>query len=557
MCVLIGGRYSMLLMDSLKYNNQEFSKDLLRFIIAKKLHIKLYNTSLGVISPYDEPGNLLSLCLKKRDKLLIKEVLNVMMSNLADAREVCDIIKKYKEQLCSRFVDLYIELIANISLVNEEIDIDISPCNLPFLVNCSDSIETPNWILHVVRLENNTIINKFVNSENFQKIEHKIKSWDDLYFNIMSIHQKIQNLTDEDILKLKMTINDLKYKYTSSNKSYSSVIPCKGAAKIGETGLLHDMIRNEMEWESLGAENLQAIIECKWEHFGRKFLIIDLCFHLLLLVCFTGYCIMKVYRNNECPLYYRIIEYVLYVFPWLISFVNLIHEGIQICWTIFYDHKKTKELSWPRKIKSALYDWSYSKWNIMEFYVYISILVVIPMLGLDCTQNAMYSKVRISIISVTECLIWWKLLYFMFPFESTGPLVIMIFEVLNDIKVFLLVVTVILIGFSTTFFILFSEADNKDYNTYEISIATTYSMTLGFFDVLNFRNSELPFVTAIAFALYMFIMIIVLLNLLIAIMGDSFDRIKQREELSFYVAKCLTISDVEDKFAKFVRNAKK
>lgn len=496
-------------------------------------------------------GNLFNMCLERRDKTLIKELNNVMINDLADVKDVCDIIKENKEELCIKFEDLYIDLIKRISLKKEEIDIDISKSHNAFLAITADTIDEQSWIVQVARSENNKLVNRVINSENFHAIEHEIKTWDDLYYKPLTIHQIETTLTDNDKIEFKNTVKDFKYKYTSTEKSYSSVIPCKGAAKIGEDGLLHDMVKRELEWDALNAYNLQAIIEYKWNHYGKRYLVIDMILHLILLTFFTVYCILMGYVKNENSSLNRSLQNVLLSPSWVISVLNLYTEIVQFLWIIHYCRKKTKGKHWAKTIYEIFYEWAYSRWNIFELIMYVCIIFIIPCLEWHyISKGHITGTVMQAMIAITACLVWWKLLYYLFPFENTGPQVIMIFEVLSDIRIFLFIVVLILLGFSTMFFSLFSDTDHTNFNEYHYSLVTTYTMMLGEFDQDKITGTQLSPLITILFMLYMFIMTIVLLNLLIAIMGDSFDRIKKREEVSFYVARCATISDMENKMPR-------
>jgi hypothetical protein len=54
-----------------------------------------------------------------------------------------------------------------------------------------------------------------------------------------------------------------------------------------------------------------------------------------------------------------------------------------------------------------------------------------------------------SILAVVSVCQWFKILYFFRAFESTGPLVSMIFGILFDVRYFFLILGIILFGFST------------------------------------------------------------------------------------------------------------
>jgi hypothetical protein len=59
-----------------------------------------------------------------------------------------------------------------------------------------------------------------------------------------------------------------------------------------------------------------------------------------------------------------------------------------------------------------------------------------------------------SILAVVSVCQWFKILYFFRAFESTGPLVSMIFGILFDVRYFFLILGIILFGFSQAFWLI-------------------------------------------------------------------------------------------------------
>lgn len=166
-----------------------------------------------------------------------------------------------------------------------------------------------------------------------------------------------------------------------------------------------------------------------------------------------------------------------------------------------------------------------------------------------------------SFTSVTCCLMCWKLLYFFLPFRMSGPLVIMIFEIIKNIMYFLLIVIMLLIGFGTAFFTLFKDDSDNDVHeafcNYPVTLISTFAMMLGEFDQNWFINSESRNLAIVLFTIYMLIMLVIFFNLIIAIMGDSYDNIKGKEEISFYIARAEIIRDVEAKMIDVFRRKRK
>jgi hypothetical protein len=109
------------------------------------------------------------------------------------------------------------------------------------------------------------------------------------------------------------------------------------------------------------------------------------------------------------------------------------------------------------------------------------------------------------------------------------------------VQYFLLLLACMALGFGTAFFLLFSAtqvargaaADNSDLDNYFGSIprtlVTMLSMMTGNFDQNLFWQAQAPWLAVLLFVVYVLLMVVVLFNLLIAIMGDSFSKARQAQ----------------------------
>lgn len=92
------------------------------------------------------------------------------------------------------------------------------------------------------------------------------------------------------------------------------------------------------------------------------------------------------------------------------------------------------------------------------------------------------------------------------------------------------------------------------YESYARTFATIFAYALGDFDLEVIYNSYAPipgfstpqkFTGMIFFIIYMVLMAIILLNLLIALMAGSYDRVKSAGDEEFMSARASAILDVE------------
>ena len=157
---------------------------------------------------------------------------------------------------------------------------------------------------------------------------------------------------------------------------------------------------------------------------------------------------------------------------------------------------------------------------------------------------------RVAAISVL--VLYFKLFYFLRIFYSTAYLVRMIIEIMWDMKVFVGVLMIATAAFGNAFYILdrnSTEEENIIGKNFIDALIYSYKMGLGDFDTDNFgtRDEEVLWVF---FILNSIIVLIVLLNLLIAIMGDTFDKVQETQVSSIFKERASMILENEFIFSR-------
>lgn len=75
-------------------------------------------------------------------------------------------------------------------------------------------------------------------------------------------------------------------------------------------------------------------------------------------------------------------------------------------------------------------------------------------------DNGTLSKEEMhGLVAALSILLWWNMLYYILPFRHTGPLVLIIQEIMKDMLVFIVLVVTVLAGFTVAFFVLFNHSD--------------------------------------------------------------------------------------------------
>lgn len=178
-------------------------------------------------------------------------------------------------------------------------------------------------------------------------------------------------------------------------------------------------------------------------------------------------------------------------------------------------------------------------WNYLDIVPPIMILFY---LGLDYTGYFDdLPEDRVEIVNTEKAVmkgimslfIWLKLLYFMRIFKATGYLIRSIIHVCIDMRSFILILFLTLMAFGEAIEAI-SESSEEPFTGYLKGIGYTYTMILGGFDVSHFDGA-----VATGFLWFLFItcsilVMIIMLNLLIAIVSDSFEEVKEVAEQANY-----------------------
>ena len=131
-------------------------------------------------------------------------------------------------------------------------------------------------------------------------------------------------------------------------------------------------------------------------------------------------------------------------------------------------------------------------------------------------------------------------------FDHTGWLVAVLAQNFLDIRGFLIVLVVILIGFTVAFRLLFanvvgdckvaledtntliSDCDVDPFGSMSRSLLSTFELTIiGSYDNAVLHDSDDSILAAIIFAIAVTVVLVVALNALIAVLGDSFSQVQE------------------------------
>ena len=280
-------------------------------------------------------------------------------------------------------------------------------------------------------------------------------------------------------------------------------IPLQNPVHMDMLRAMSDVCRELDNVEIFDSDYGQLALSFAWKSFGKKEHVKQMCLYLLYvsLATFSVYSFDRLLESNL----------------WLLSFAVI---GLQIILDIYFLKIEVQQ------VLSSSLDYLYDIWNFLDLMVIASGLVG-NCIRVGYRHETLLSRVFLSIQSIT---MWFNVLFYLRAFENTGPLVSMILRIAHDMQSLIFVVLIVIVGFSQAFWLLSSGfgKDDLPFATVGNSFLNSFSYMLGNFDPLGFDGLPLERFAIFLSTFFMLLVSLLLLNLLIALMGDSYADVREK-----------------------------
>lgn len=144
-----------------------------------------------------------------------------------------------------------------------------------------------------------------------------------------------------------------------------------------------------------------------------------------------------------------------------------------LIWALIYLFEEFIQYQTEIRLKSLNY-WDTAFDHLTDIW---NVLDVIALVGSSTESVSIlinaeaFGRGSLAVASVAQC---FKILYFLRAFESTGPLVSMIFNILFDVRYFFLILGLILSGFSQAFWLISFGDEISDFGTMAKSLLNIF-----------------------------------------------------------------------------------
>uniref|UniRef100_A0A4W6G9N7 Transient receptor potential cation channel, subfamily V, member 4 n=1 Tax=Lates calcarifer TaxID=8187 RepID=A0A4W6G9N7_LATCA len=360
-----------------------------------------------------------------------------------------------------------------------------------------------------------------------------------------------REIKDEEVRHLSRKFKDWAY-----GPVYSSLYDLSSLDTCGEEPSVLEILvynsRNENRHEMLAVEPINELLRAKWQKFGAVTFYISVVSYLITMIIFT---LVAYYHPTQgTPPY-----------PYKTSsdYLRMAGEIVTLASGIFFFLTNIKDVFLKKcpGVKSLFIDGSFQ----LLYFIYSVLIVVTAALYLSGI------KAYVSVMVFALVLGWMNTLYFTRGLKLTGTYSIMIQKILfKDLFRFLLVYVLFMIGYASALVSLLpvcppSDAvcdgdcptypHCRDPDTFSTFLLDLFKLTIGMGELDMIHSAQYPAVFLILLVTYIILTFVLLLNMLIALMGETVGQVSKESKKIWKLQWATTILDIERSFPVCLRKS--
>uniref|UniRef100_A0A674A1X7 Transient receptor potential cation channel, subfamily V, member 4 n=1 Tax=Salmo trutta TaxID=8032 RepID=A0A674A1X7_SALTR len=333
-----------------------------------------------------------------------------------------------------------------------------------------------------------------------------------------------------------------KFKDWAYGPVYSSLYDLSSLDTCGEeVSVLEILVYNsriENRHEMLAVEPINELLRAKWQKFAAVTFYISVVSYLLTMIIFT---LVAYYHPSE--------GMPPYPYTTNTDYLRMVGEIVTLCSGVFF----------------FLTNVSFS--FRVEAFIYSLLVIVTAALYLSGIEA------YVAVMVFALVLGWMNTLYFTRGLKLTGTYSIMIQKILfKDLFRFLLVYLLFMIGYASALVSLLTVCPGpeevcpekggcptypqcRDTNTFSKFLLDLFKLTIGMGDLDMVSRTQYPAVFLILLVTYIILSFVLLLNMLIALMGETVSQVSKESKKIWKLQWATTILDIERSFPVCLRKS--
>ncbi|KAM4795643.1 transient receptor potential cation channel subfamily V member 3 [Rhinophrynus dorsalis] len=432
---------------------------------------------------------------------------------------------------CTNQLDV-VQLLMENSETNVTIQDSLGNTVLHALVTVAENSEAQNAFIirmydTILKTCKNKSLESIVNNEGLTPMQLAAKTGKtEILHYILS-----REITDKENMVLSRKFTDWAYGPVSSSLYDLKDIDSCSRNSVLEIVVYNTNINNRHEL--LALEPLHTLLQMKWKKFARYMFFMSFLLSFAYNIVLT---LVSYYRPRGDQALYPLslahekgwLQITGQMFIIVCATYLMIKEGVVIF------------LVKPSDLRSVLSD----AW----FHVLFFIQAVLVILSVLFYLFAVKQYLAFLVLAMT--LGWANMLYYTRGFQSLGIYSVMIQKViLNDVLKFLFVYILFLFGFGIGLASLIENCADEDecsaYKSFSNAIVELFKLTIGLGDLEIQRDSDHPVLFLLLLIGYVILTFVLLLNMLIALMGETVEKVSKESEHIWRLQRARTILEFE------------
>ncbi|XP_053147835.1 transient receptor potential cation channel subfamily V member 6-like [Hemicordylus capensis] len=280
---------------------------------------------------------------------------------------------------------------------------------------------------------------------------------------------------------------------------------------------------------------INELVSLKWNKYGRPYFSVLALFYVLYMICFTMCCVYRPLKARSCnktnerdnTIYIQKLVQESYLASE--DKLRLVGELITVIGAIVI-----LILEIPDILRVGVT--KYFGQTILGGPFHVIIITYAFMILVTMVMRLTSTNGEVVPMSFALVLGWCNVMYFARGFQMLGPFTIMIQKMIfGDLMRFCWLMAVVILGFASAFYVIF-QTENPDelghFYNYPMALFSTFELFLTIIDGPANYEVDLPFMYGITYSAFAVIATLLMLNLLIAMMGDTHWRVAhERDEL--------------------------
>ncbi|EPY72635.1 hypothetical protein CB1_119862002, partial [Camelus ferus] len=296
--------------------------------------------------------------------------------------------------------------------------------------------------------------------------------------------------------------------------------------------------------EMLTLEPLHTLLHMKWKKFAKYMFFLSFCFYFFYNITLT---LVSYYRPREEEALPHPLA-LTHKMGWL----QLLGRMFVLIWAMCISVKEGIAifLLRPSDLQSILSD----AWFHFVFFIQAVLVILSVFLYLFAYKE------YLACLVLAMALGWANMLYYTRGFQSMGMYSVMIQKViLHDVLKFLFVYIVFLLGFGVALASLIEKCpkDHEDcssYGSFSDAVLELFKLTIGLGDLNIQQNSKYPILFLFLLITYVILTFVLLLNMLIALMGETVEDVSKESERIWRLQRARTILEFEKMLPEWLRS---